>query len=227
MQEQVSASLRQMSELAAPGNTPSLDEVRDKIEQRYANALGSAELAQNSVQGRMLEVAGQRGRHGGREPAGADPRVAARHPGGGRGHGGQHRAHPRAHPADQHAEAARHRLTRSARRRTSARDFAPRRRGAKAGAMRAASPARLSARGRARLARRAPVGHPRVHAVALRRRADPGAAAAAALPAPLEHPVLTAAAQLAGGRLLRPVGVAQQQLAGERDHPGRVGHVAR
>ncbi len=56
MQEQVSASLRSMSEIAAPGNTPSLDEVRDKIERRYANAIGSAELAQNSVQGRMLEV---------------------------------------------------------------------------------------------------------------------------------------------------------------------------
>jgi phage shock protein A len=56
MQEQVSASLRSMTELAAPGNTPSLDEVRDKIERRYANALGAAELAQNSVQGRMLEV---------------------------------------------------------------------------------------------------------------------------------------------------------------------------
>jgi phage shock protein A len=56
MQEQVSESLRSMSEIAAPGNTPSLDEVRDKIERRYANALGQAELAQNSVQGRMLEV---------------------------------------------------------------------------------------------------------------------------------------------------------------------------
>jgi phage shock protein A len=56
MQEQVSKSLQQMTELAAPRNTPSLDEVRDKIEKRYANALGSAELAQNSVQGRMLEV---------------------------------------------------------------------------------------------------------------------------------------------------------------------------
>ena len=30
--------------------------MRDKIERRYANAIGSAELAQNSVQGRMLEV---------------------------------------------------------------------------------------------------------------------------------------------------------------------------
>jgi phage shock protein A len=56
MQEQVSASLRSMSEIAAPGTTPSLDDVRDKIERRYANALGAAELAQNSVQGRMLEV---------------------------------------------------------------------------------------------------------------------------------------------------------------------------
>ncbi|CAM3174464.1 PspA/IM30 family protein [Saccharomonospora xinjiangensis] len=56
MQEQVSASLTQMTELAAPGNTPSLDEIRDKIEKRYTTALGSAELAQNSVQGRMLEV---------------------------------------------------------------------------------------------------------------------------------------------------------------------------
>jgi phage shock protein A len=56
MQEQAAASLRQMSELSAPGNTPSLEEVREKIERRYANALGTAELAQNSVQARMLEV---------------------------------------------------------------------------------------------------------------------------------------------------------------------------
>jgi phage shock protein A len=56
MQEKVAESLRSMDELAAPGNTPSLDQVREKIEQRYANAMGSAELAQNSVQGRMAEV---------------------------------------------------------------------------------------------------------------------------------------------------------------------------
>lgn len=56
MQEQVSASLQSMSELSSGGNTPNLDQVRDKIEQRYANALGSAELAQNSVQGRMMEI---------------------------------------------------------------------------------------------------------------------------------------------------------------------------
>jgi phage shock protein A len=56
MQEQVSASLSSMSELSAPGSTPNLNEVRDKIESRYAKALGQAELAQNSVEGRMLEV---------------------------------------------------------------------------------------------------------------------------------------------------------------------------
>ena len=56
MQEQVSASLNQMSQLAAPRDVPTLGEVREKIERRYATALGQAELAQNSVEGRMLEV---------------------------------------------------------------------------------------------------------------------------------------------------------------------------
>jgi phage shock protein A len=56
MQEQISASLNSMNQLSAPGTTPTLDEIRDKIEKRYANALGAAELSKNSVQGRMLEV---------------------------------------------------------------------------------------------------------------------------------------------------------------------------
>jgi phage shock protein A len=56
MQEQVTRSLQSMSELSTSGNVPSLDEVRDKIETRYAKALGGAELAGNSVEGRMLEV---------------------------------------------------------------------------------------------------------------------------------------------------------------------------
>jgi phage shock protein A len=56
MQEQVTRSLQSVSELSAPGTVPSLDEVRDKIEARYARALGGAELASNSVEGRMLEV---------------------------------------------------------------------------------------------------------------------------------------------------------------------------
>ncbi|KXK61356.1 PspA/IM30 family protein [Micromonospora fluostatini] len=56
MQETVAASLESMSSLAAPANTPSLDEVRDRIEQRYATAMGRAELAGNSVEGRMMEI---------------------------------------------------------------------------------------------------------------------------------------------------------------------------
>ena len=55
MQEKVSESLQPMNSVTA-GSTPNLDQVRDKIEKRYANALGEAELAQNSVQGRMAEV---------------------------------------------------------------------------------------------------------------------------------------------------------------------------
>lgn len=56
MQESVARSLESMSALTAPANTPSLDEVRDRIERRYANAMGRAELAGNSVEGRMLEI---------------------------------------------------------------------------------------------------------------------------------------------------------------------------
>jgi len=56
MQETVAASLESMSALASPGNVPSLDEVRDKIEARYAAAMGRAELASESVEARMLEV---------------------------------------------------------------------------------------------------------------------------------------------------------------------------
>lgn len=56
MQEQVACGLSSMSQLSVPGDTPSLDEVREKIEKRYARALGEAELAASSVEGRMLEV---------------------------------------------------------------------------------------------------------------------------------------------------------------------------
>jgi len=55
MQEKVAESLQTMDQVAG-GDTPNLDQVREKIERRYANALGQAELAQNSVQGRMAEV---------------------------------------------------------------------------------------------------------------------------------------------------------------------------
>jgi phage shock protein A len=56
MQETVARSLESMSQLAAPGTTPSLEEVRDKIERRYATALGRADLASTSVEGRRIEV---------------------------------------------------------------------------------------------------------------------------------------------------------------------------
>ncbi len=76
MQERLSDSLRSMDQtLAAPGNTPSLDAVREKIEQRYANALGAAELAQNSVQGRMMEVQQASIADGRPQSSRADPRL--------------------------------------------------------------------------------------------------------------------------------------------------------
>jgi len=56
MQEQMSKALTSMSELAPKGDTPTLGEVRDKIEKRYATALGQQELASGGVEARMLEV---------------------------------------------------------------------------------------------------------------------------------------------------------------------------
>lgn len=56
MQETIASSLESMSQTAAPGTTPNFDEIRDKIEGRYSNAMGRAELASNSVEGRLLEV---------------------------------------------------------------------------------------------------------------------------------------------------------------------------
>ncbi|MBA8823400.1 phage shock protein A [Saccharopolyspora lacisalsi] len=67
MQEQVSSSLKQMTSESSTDNTPSLNEVRDKIEKRYTTALGEADLAKNSVQGRMQEV-----QQASREAAGSD-----------------------------------------------------------------------------------------------------------------------------------------------------------
>ncbi|CAB0997996.1 PspA/IM30 family protein [Corynebacterium diphtheriae] len=55
MQEKVAESIQSMNSISNR-DTPNLDQVREKIERRYANALGTAELAQNSVQGRMAEV---------------------------------------------------------------------------------------------------------------------------------------------------------------------------
>lgn len=55
MQEKVSDSLQSMNSITN-GSTPNLDQVREKIERRYANAIGQAELAENTVEGRMAEV---------------------------------------------------------------------------------------------------------------------------------------------------------------------------
>jgi phage shock protein A len=56
MQERVNDALKSVSELSIPGNTPTLQQVSDKIEARYAKAMGAAELGESSVETRMLEV---------------------------------------------------------------------------------------------------------------------------------------------------------------------------
>ncbi|MDQ4098585.1 MAG: PspA/IM30 family protein [Actinomycetota bacterium] len=55
MQEQVNAAMTSLNESVGQ-EVPTLDEVRQKIETRYAKALGSAELSGQSVEARMLEV---------------------------------------------------------------------------------------------------------------------------------------------------------------------------
>src|SRR3954469_390976 len=55
MQEQMNKAMATLSETVGQ-DVPTLDEVRDKIEQRYARALGASELQSQSVEGRMLEV---------------------------------------------------------------------------------------------------------------------------------------------------------------------------
>ncbi len=55
MQEQMNAALESVSTTVGQ-DVPSLDQVRDKIEARYAKARGMSELQSNSVEGRMMEV---------------------------------------------------------------------------------------------------------------------------------------------------------------------------
>jgi phage shock protein A len=56
MQERMNEALKSVSELSVPGDVPTLDEVRDKIESRYARAMGRAELESTNVEARMIEV---------------------------------------------------------------------------------------------------------------------------------------------------------------------------
>ena len=55
MQEQVNQAMTSLSETVGQ-DVPTLDEVRTKIEARYAKALGHSELAELSVGSKMLEV---------------------------------------------------------------------------------------------------------------------------------------------------------------------------
>ncbi len=55
MQEQMNSAMAQLSETVGQ-DVPTFEEVRDKIEQRYAKALGASELQGESVESSMLEV---------------------------------------------------------------------------------------------------------------------------------------------------------------------------
>jgi phage shock protein A len=55
MQEQMNRAMASLSETVGQ-DVPTLEEVRDKIEARYARALGSAEVQGQTVESRMLEV---------------------------------------------------------------------------------------------------------------------------------------------------------------------------
>ncbi|GAB3707772.1 PspA/IM30 family protein [Corynebacterium nasicanis] len=68
MQETATRAMDSMQELRPDGNVPTLDAVRDKIEKRYADALGAQELTQHSVGDRMAEITS----------AGTDMKAAAR-----------------------------------------------------------------------------------------------------------------------------------------------------
>jgi phage shock protein A len=55
MQEEMNKAMATLSETVGQ-DVPTLEEVRDKIEQRYARALGRSELQGQTVESRMLEV---------------------------------------------------------------------------------------------------------------------------------------------------------------------------
>jgi phage shock protein A len=56
MQERLNVALGSMGELAPAGDVPTLDQVRDKLDQRYARAMGMADIASTSVDTRLLEA---------------------------------------------------------------------------------------------------------------------------------------------------------------------------
>jgi phage shock protein A len=56
MQERLNAALGTMGELAPAGDVPTLDQVRDKLDRRYARAMGMADIAGTSIDTRLLEA---------------------------------------------------------------------------------------------------------------------------------------------------------------------------
>ena len=56
MQEQSAKTMDSINQFGADDNVPTLDGVRDKIEKRYATALGAQELAKDSLGDRMAEI---------------------------------------------------------------------------------------------------------------------------------------------------------------------------
>ncbi|WKD58336.1 PspA/IM30 family protein [Corynebacterium capitovis DSM 44611] len=56
MQEQTAKSMDSVNQYNADDSVPTLEGVREKIERRYANALGAQELAQDSMTGRIAEI---------------------------------------------------------------------------------------------------------------------------------------------------------------------------
>ena len=55
MQEQLNSAMSSLTEQVGQ-DVPTLEEVRNKVELRYARAKGAAELQETSIEGRMLEV---------------------------------------------------------------------------------------------------------------------------------------------------------------------------
>jgi phage shock protein A len=56
MQERLNTALGQMDELTPKGDVPTLAQVREKIDARYAKALGESEIRGDSVSAKMMEV---------------------------------------------------------------------------------------------------------------------------------------------------------------------------
>lgn len=56
MQEKVSESMDSINQFGKDDSVPTLDDVRAKIERRYANALGAQELTESTVGDRMAEI---------------------------------------------------------------------------------------------------------------------------------------------------------------------------